>query len=267
MTTIQQVINSNSTVILAKGDKELLLEIQTKLKLLGYYTSSLDGIYGQQTARGWANFKEDNNQLNASTVGAGSLGLLLVAKHSAINSKYQGYENLYNQAKVHSNRLVEIHQALDIYAINKAIYNEVANKTGVPAWVIFCIHYREASNSFSCHLHNGDSLQHRTYHVPAGRPVSSNPPFTWVESAIDALVYDGLTRNTDWSIPSALYQLEKFNGTGYQPKGINSPYIWAGTTEYTEGKYIADGHYSSSAVDQQLGCAALIKQLQDEKSI
>ncbi len=53
--------------------------------------------------------------------------------------------------------------------------------------------------------------------------------------------------------------LEQYNGLGYASKGLPSPYIWAGTDQYTKGKYVADHVYDPNAVDQQLGCAGLLK--------
>jgi lysozyme family protein len=57
----------------------------------------------------------------------------------------------------------------------------------VPWELIAALHEREAGGSFKGHLHNGDPLTGRTYHVPAGRPAKGSPPFTWEASAIDAL--------------------------------------------------------------------------------
>ena len=65
------------------------------------------------------------------------------------------------------------------------------------------------------HLHNGDPLQARTVHVPSGRPVVGSPPFTWRQSALDALTLKGFHEVGDWSVPHMLYLLEKYNGTAY----------------------------------------------------
>jgi lysozyme family protein len=123
-------------------------------------------------------------------------------------------------------------------------------------------HNRESSLRFNAHLHCGDPLNARTVHVPKGRPKTGNPPFTWEESAIDALTMPphSLDRVPAWTIERTLYELEKYNGWGYLGKG-NSPYLWAGTSEYHGGKYVADGVYSASAWDKQLGCVAVIKAL------
>lgn len=52
--------------------------------------------------------------------------------------------------------------------------------------------------------------------------------------------------------------LEQYNGLGYASRGRASPYIWSGTDQYVSGKYVRDGVYDPSAVDQQLGCAGLL---------
>jgi hypothetical protein len=52
--------------------------------------------------------------------------------------------------------------------------------------------------------------------------------------------------------------LEQYNGLGYASRGRASPYIWSGTDQYVSGKYVRDGVYDASAVDQQLGCAGLL---------
>ena len=44
---------------------------------------------------------------------------------------------------------------------------------------------------FDQHLHNGDPLSGRTTHVPPGRPRPASPPFTWEQSAHDAIIRSG----------------------------------------------------------------------------
>lgn len=144
---------------------------------------------------------------------------------------------------------------------NKAKYQEVEGLTKVPWYVLGAIHYRESSLNFTRHLHNGDRLTARTIHVPAGRPVKGEPPFTWVESAIDAIKLKSWHKVTDWSIDSALGLIEAYNGLGYKKKGLPSPYLWAWTNNYTKGKYVADGKFDPNFVDQQCGTAILLKLL------
>jgi lysozyme family protein len=121
----------------------------------------------------------------------------------------------------------------------------------------------ESSLSFEKHLHNGDSLAHRTVQVPANRPKKGNPPFTWEESATDALSLKGLNAHTDWSLSGTLYQLEGYNGWGYRlyHPHVLSPYLWCYSMHYKSGKYIADGTWSESAVSKQCGSATLLRRM------
>lgn len=142
---------------------------------------------------------------------------------------------------------------------NKYAYGGVEQITHVPWYVVGIIHNMECSLNFKTHLHNGDSLKFRTTHVPAGRPLTGTPPFTWQESAIDALKMKGLDKVTDWSVPSILSHLEAYNGMGYAKRGVLSPYIFSGTDKYMKGKYTSDGHYDPEAVSSQIGVVAILK--------
>ena len=75
-------------------------------------------------------------------------------------------------------------------------------------------HGLESAFSFRTHLHKGDPLTARTVHYAPGRPASGQPPFTWLESALDALTMQGLGGLGDWSIGQALDGLERYNGLG-----------------------------------------------------
>jgi lysozyme family protein len=140
---------------------------------------------------------------------------------------------------------------------------------GIPWWFCACVHMLECSFRWDRHWHNGDPLTARTRQVPAGRPRHGQPPFTWLQSARDALTMPGKAFDevTDWSLPHALWLLEGYNGYGYRlHRGIHSPYLWSGTNHYTKGKYVADGKYDSQAVSKQAGCAGLIKILLGDKA-
>lgn len=146
---------------------------------------------------------------------------------------------------------------------NKARYQAVAAKTNVPWFVIAVIHQRESSGSFAGVLHNGDQIIGRgglTSRVPKGR----GPFNSWEAAAIDALTNCGpyAARNKDWTVGGTLALLERYNGLGYAGKGLPSPYIWSGTDQYVKGKYIRDHVFDPDHVDQQLGCAGLIKAMQ-----
>jgi lysozyme family protein len=146
-------------------------------------------------------------------------------------------------------------------------YEPIFDATGVPWFVIGIIHAMECSKFPECsqHLHNGDPLYRRTRLVPAGRPAKGTAPFTFEESAIDALTMDGKEFNkiTDWSIERVAYCLELYNGWGYRGRGIHSPYLWSYTSAYSGGKYVRDHVWSSTAVSEQVGGMALLKMLME----
>jgi hypothetical protein len=127
----------------------------------------------------------------------------------------------------------------------------------------------ESSQNFKKHLHNGDPLTARTVQVPAGRPKTGNPPFTWEESATDSLLLKKLNTWTDWTIPGTLYKLEEYNGWGYRRFHANvlSPYLWSFTNQYKSGKYVQDGKWSATAVSQQCGAAALLRRMAEKGTI
>lgn len=165
---------------------------------------------------------------------------------------------------VRPERIASVASAAHTLQKNRSRYEAVSAKTGVPWYMIAAIHMREASADFTRHLHNGDSLQARTHQVPAGRPATHAPPFTWEESAIDALTMPphSLHLVTDWSIERVLYETEKYNGWGYWLHGDNtSAYLWAGSDIDHGGKYIADHVWSSTAQDSQNGAALTMRLL------
>lgn len=146
-------------------------------------------------------------------------------------------------------------------------YKAVQEATGVPWYLIGVIHQLEGGGNFFTHLHNGDPLTRRTVQVPAGRPVA--PPengkgYTWKESAIDAVRYDGLDKVKDWSIERICFELEKYNGWGYRrPHFPHSPYLWSGTNHYAKGKYVRDSVYDPDVVSGQSGACAILKRVME----
>ena len=174
----------------------------------------------------------------------------------------QLYADQFKNCKIRPEREKEVQDEVNRILANKARYQAVAaNFTGMPWWAPAVIHSMECGLNFRQHLHNGDSLDHRTVQVPTGRPKVGNPPFRWEESAIDALEYDKLDQVTDWSIGNALVVFENYNGTGSRKKGVPSPYLWSFTDQYRCGKYTGDGKYDPLAVSKQCGCAALLKHI------
>ncbi|MBB3229276.1 hypothetical protein [Halomonas stenophila] len=173
------------------------------------------------------------------------------------------YVRLFETCRVRPERTRSIGQAVDRLVENRERYRDVAARQGVPWAFVGLVHQMESSGDFGCHLHNGDPLRARTVHVPAGRPRRGAPPFTWEESAVDALAMKRLNRHTDWSLPGLLYQLEKYNGWGYRrfhPE-VLSPYLWSFSEHYDRGKYVADGRWSDTAVSRQAGAAVILRRM------
>jgi len=179
------------------------------------------------------------------------------------------YINLFQECQVdrgnpdlhRPDRLPEVKAFTDHVKNGIARYQEIQDKTNVPWYVIGIIHGMECGFNFETHLHNGDSLKHRTVQEPKGRPIKGEPPFSFLVSAIDALQYDGFTSWREWDVEGICYKLESYNGWGYRKHGINSPYLWSFSNQYHGGKYVADGIWDANAVSKQVGAIVALKQL------
>jgi len=177
------------------------------------------------------------------------------------------YVRFFNGAGIRSSHAAKVKKMANIAFENRARYQSIGTPLGIPWWFIAGLHQMESTYNFRRHLHNGDSLNGRTVRVPAGRPVSGSPPFTFEESATDALRQKGFDTETDWSLPRALYRFERYNGFGYRPRGVPTPYLWGFTSIYARGKYVADGVFDANAVTQQCGVGALLRQLANDGRI
>ncbi len=187
------------------------------------------------------------------------------------------YKQLFDEAKIKPAKVAEVNLVANRILTGKEKYQAVADKmgNGIPWWFIGITHFMEAGlfypKHFNFHLHCGDPLTARTVHVPKGRP-KANPgggpippskenPYTWQESALDALSFMKYDTQTEWGIENCLFLFEKFNGMGYNRRGLLSPYIWSYTDKYAKGKFVLDGKYDPNAISKQAGCAAIMKAL------
>jgi lysozyme family protein len=176
------------------------------------------------------------------------------------------YVTLFKQCKIREDKLSGIDATLTKIKANQARYESVAVMVGIPWFFIAVIHALEAALNFEKHLHNGDPLTSKTLNVPKGRPATGVPPFTWEESALDAMNLKGFKASQDWSLASLLFRLEAYNGWGYRryhPE-VLSPYLWSGSYSYTQGKYAADGVWDPELVSQQFGAAVLLRRMVDK---
>lgn len=177
------------------------------------------------------------------------------------------YENLFNTCVIRPERAAAVEKLIDTLVANRARYQAVSSALRIPWHFIAVIHNMESSQSFKGHLHNGDPLRARTVQVPAGRPKTGSPPFTWEQSAQDALTMKGLGAGTDWSLAGTLYEAERFNGFGYRrfhPE-VKSPYLWSFSKHYSSGKYVADGTWSPTAKSGQCGAAVLLRRMAERR--
>ena len=178
----------------------------------------------------------------------------------AYGATAKGYQNLWEKAEVVAGSGSAAAAIASKIVSLRNRYEPIAETLGHPnIWpLIGALHDREADLSFAGVLHNGERIigtGRKTSLVPAGR----GPFSTWEEAAVDALQIKGWQSIVEWPTSRWLYEAERYNGFGYFSKGINSPYVWAGTSLQQRGKYVADGKFDASAWDSQLGVAAILK--------
>jgi lysozyme family protein len=173
----------------------------------------------------------------------------------------QEYRQRFDSAKVAPARQEIVAQGVRKILGNRARYERITMSMTMPWYFLAIIHGLEADYRFDAHLHNGDPLTGRTVRVPAGRPARGTPPFSWEESAMDAIAVNRYDKWNDWSIAGMLVVWERYNGLGYRHYGVNSPYVWACTDLYAKGRYVADGRYDANAESRQCGAVAMLKGL------
>jgi lysozyme family protein len=179
------------------------------------------------------------------------------------------YKQMFDTETINTGKQPAVEGLIASLVANQARYHAVGDPLGMPWHVVAVIHNMESSQNFNKHLHNGDPLTARTTHVPVGRPTSGNPPFTWEQSATDALTLHGFPNWHDWTVAGTLYQLECYNGTGYRlyHPSVKTPYLWSFSNWYTAGKYIQDGTWSSTATSSQCGAAVLLRRMAEKQLI
>ncbi len=175
------------------------------------------------------------------------------------------YLVLYKSCEIDAGRFDEVDTIVAKLLSNRSRYESVADALNIPWYLVAAIHNMESGQKFSRHLHNGDSLKARTTHVPVDRPAKGNPPFSWEESAMDALKLRKLHKVDTWSLERVLYELEGYNGWGYRlyHPHVLSPYLWSASNNYVSGKYTADGRWSDTAKSKQSGAAVIIRRLEE----
>lgn len=172
------------------------------------------------------------------------------------------YTFLWKNMVIKPEKLAAVTAIANKLIAHKGRYLPVAAKTGAPWHVIAALHERESDADFDTYLGNGELLTRKTKLVPKGR----GPFASWEAGAIDALHLDGLDQITDWSPERACFELEVFNGFGYRGKGINSPYLWSFSNNYTRGKYTETpkgSTYRPNMVDAQCGAIPVVRRIME----
>jgi lysozyme family protein len=153
------------------------------------------------------------------------------------------YNQLFQSCRVDSQRASTVDDLAQKLNGNRNRYESTGEPLGIP-WTFIAV-------------------TARTVQVPKGRPRTGTPPFTWEESARDALLLKKLDTWTDWTVAGTLYKLEEYNGWGYRRfhPDVKSPYLWSFSNHYRSGKYVADGTWSQTAKSQQCGAALLLRRM------
>lgn len=173
-----------------------------------------------------------------------------------------GYAKLWSELAPAPEHMPAITAACQGLIQHYLTYQAVADKSGVPWWWIAITDQMEGGGGARHHLHNGDPLSDYTKNVPAGRPkVGHGPPFTFEESALDALKLDEVDQPATWTVEYAAYRWEAYNGWGYLNLPIADPYLAAWSNQEGAGKFVADHKFDPSAHSEQPGALPLLKVL------
>jgi lysozyme family protein len=186
-------------------------------------------------------------------------------------------KKMFEECVVDPRHKSEISKAVNLMIMPSAKkrYQDVSDQTKVPWYVIAALHYREANLNFFGHLHNGDRLDQKTHNVPKRRPFLQNHPlpagakdskwppipfetdFAWRLSAADALTeFENIK---SWTVERMLFGFEQYNGFGYRPHHIDSPYVWSYSQYYHEGGFPCDGCWSGTYISKQAGLGLIVK--------
>lgn len=188
------------------------------------------------------------------------------------------YYRMYNAMALRKGTESVTINAANTLLRGRSRYEAVEKATGVPWFIIGCIHLKECSGSFLKVLHNGELLsdvnRRGTTLVPAGYGKGLN--WTWEQAAIHAITLNGgrwaKIRAGAKDIASLLYACERYNGMGHVTgagKLDVSPYIWDGTNVYDGvGRYTSDGKWDATFKgNKSAGIAGILRYLEGIRAI
>lgn len=225
----------------------------------------IDGKFFELTKAACAKFQKANGLKGTGIPGQKTMALLMGAAsvpEIAGDPKNPNWGALMKLCVLDADRVDEIRRECNRMRKNQSTYMKIAAILDCKWEYVALVHYRESSAlTLDVYLHNGQKLGKPTTIVPKGVFFRTDQ---FVEAAVDAMKsFRGVK---DDGVALGLF--ERFNGLGYRSKiGDHgrveySPYIVSGTNHGDEtGKYVADGKYSPTAPDRQLGVMALMKGL------
>lgn len=182
----------------------------------------------------------------------------------AITPEY--YNQLFESCQIYDN--LGCHTLARGISIYQSRYENSVAGINVPWVFVALVHCMECNCDMRHQILNGERWECRTRLVPIGR----GPWPSWADSTKEALVEAVKTAwskgialpSEQWTLADLLEMLERWNGMGYVKYGINSPYLWASSQHYVQGKFIGDGIYSAHVVSKQIGAAVILRAMVDQ---
>jgi lysozyme family protein len=191
--------------------------------------------------------------------------------------KWPEYAKQCDTMAIKPERVAEFERMARYAIANKAIYQQVeaATASHYPWYAIAATHKRESDAQdehgnplFTSYLGNGQPLWVRTTIVPENRGpfITQHDALTdpqkciaaFVAGSLDALHLEKIDAVVPpWPLEKLLFWEEILNGTGYDGRGLPSPYIFGGTSIQRPGKYIRDHVFDDNVMDTQLGVAGM----------
>lgn len=139
---------------------------------------------------------------------------------------------------------------------DQSVHYKVSDK--IPWQLLATLHQMECGADLNRQILNGEPWNRKTQLVPK----NMGPWNSFMDSLRDAIEYKFPRYTVEWTLPFCLFFIEQWNGWGYFNRGVQSPYLWAGTNHGEGvGKFVADGKYDRTAKSSQLGAAAILEAL------
>ena len=186
-------------------------EVQRRLKLWGYYSGSVDGVFGAGTKKAVVDFQKKNGLTADGVVGASTYKAL------GMNSSYQALQGASNSSSANG------YTSSEVYLLAKTIYAEGRGEPYVGQVAIGAVIMNRIRSAAFPNSISGVVYQPYAFTAVADGQINLTPDQTAKNAARDAL--------NGWD-PSggALYY--------YNPKTATSSWIFSRTTIVTIGNHV-----------------------------